>query len=112
MQVTNRETDCVEKNYGNLYSIVMPIKIDTEMLLHQANKVTNYTSNSYKLFKEIGLKSYDKFLDISNLESFYIIAPKNEINELKIITKDSKIPFKFIEEEFILNPNVFTTLGW
>ena len=81
------------------YSIVMPLKINT--------------LNSYKIFTEISLPLYDKFLETEYLDYFYIICPQNDIHNIsKYTDKYPNIPFKFIPESCILHENMGSVDGW
>jgi len=81
------------------YSIVMPLKINE--------------LNSYKIFREISLPLYDKFLDTEFIDNFYIICPRDNI---EYIQKDTQLypilQFKFIEEESIIDSNLSNEKGW
>ena len=81
------------------YSIILPLKIDK--------------SNAYKIFSEISLPLYDKFLDTEFLHYFYIICPRENIEEIcKTTELYPSIPFKFIEEETILDSSFNDIRGW
>jgi uncharacterized protein (DUF1919 family) len=81
------------------YSIIMPLKINE--------------TNSFKIFTEIGLPLYDKFLETEYLESFFIICP---VQDIKILSKYTDryphIPFKFIKEDYIIHKNISDINGW
>lgn len=82
-----------------MYSIILPIKINE--------------TNSIKIFTEISLPLYGKFLNVNNLDYFYIICPKDNMLYLKKFTRFySHIPFKFIEEEFLLGNSLNDVKGW
>ena len=78
-----------------MYSIVLPI---------------NIKSGNGPQFSEIGLPSYEKFLDLKNLHTFYLISPEKDIMYLKTITKNSKIPFKYINEIYFFLMKLKTIL--
>ena len=81
------------------YSIVMPLKINN--------------LNSYKIFTEISLPLYNKFLDTEHLYCFYIICPKENTENIRKNTNlYPSIPFKFIEEESIIEPYLNNEKGW
>ena len=81
------------------YSIVMPLKINN--------------LNSYKIFTEISLPLYNKFLDTEHLYCFYIICPKENTENIRKNTNlYPSIPFRFIEEESIIDPYLNNELGW
>lgn len=81
------------------YSIIMPLKI---------NK-----SNSFRIFTEISLPLYNKFLETEYLDSFYIICPAIDIKILsKYTDKYPHIPFKFIKEDYIIHENITEINGW
>lgn len=81
------------------YSIIMPLKINE--------------TNSLKIFTEISLPLYDKFLETEYLESFFIICP---VQDIKILSKYTDryphIPFKFIKEDYIIHKNITNINGW
>lgn len=86
-------------NISLKYSIIMPLKINE--------------TNSFKIFTEIGLPLYDKFLESEYLESFYIICPVQDIKILsKYTDKYPHIPFKFIKEDYIIHKNISDINGW
>jgi hypothetical protein len=80
-----------------MYSIVLPIKVSS--------------GRGYQLFCDFGLKSYEKYLDITKLDKFYIIAPSQDIPHIEKFTNTSKIPFQYIPEEEILETGVELE-GW
>jgi hypothetical protein len=80
-----------------MYTIILPIKIDS--------------GNGYILFCDLALKSYEKYLDLSRLEYFYIITPADNIPFLTKFTDKYNIPFKYIQEEDIID-NSIDTNGW
>lgn len=86
-------------NIGLKYSIVMPLKINA--------------LNSYKIFTEISLPLYNKFLETEYLDYFYIICPETDIPYIsKYTDKYPNIPFKFILESSILHENINDVDGW
>ena len=74
-------------------------------------KVTNENNNGYKLFSQLGLKSYAKYLDPTSLDTFYIVAPQDELLSLQALTRSVKLPFAYISEETLLE-NVDNEKGW
>ena len=86
-------------NISLKYSIIMPLKINE--------------TNSFKIFTEIGLPLYDKFLETEYLESFFIICP---VEDIKILSKYTDryphIPFKYIKEDYIIHKNISDINGW
>ena len=81
------------------YSIIMPLKINN--------------LNSFKIFTEISLPLYNKFLETDNLDQFYIICPKDDIQNISKYTElYPSIPYKFIEENSLLNDSVQNIEGW
>jgi uncharacterized protein (DUF1919 family) len=85
--------------YHKKYSIVMPIKING--------------TNSFKIFTEISLPLYDKFLETEYLDYFFIICTYNDIEKIRKHTcKYPHIPFKFIKEEDLLHNNIMYIDGW
>jgi hypothetical protein len=82
------------------YSIIMPLKINS--------------LNSFKIFSEISLPLYNKFLDTEDLDYFYIICPKSDINAINNYTSlYPSLIFKFIEEENILHQSIHNINdGW
>lgn len=81
------------------YSIIMPLKINS--------------LNSCKIFTEISLPLYDKFLETEYLDSFLIICPSNDIEYIsKYTNKYPYIPFRFVNEEDILDKNINDVNGW
>ena len=81
------------------YSIMMPLKIND--------------LNSFKIFTEISLPLYSKFLNINDLDYFYIICPKEDnIPIMKFTRLYPGIPFKFINENILLNDNTKHEQGW
>lgn len=89
------------------YSIVLPIKI-----LQDAPPIR--PTNGFILFKFIGLPSYRKFLDLSDLEEFILISPKKELPILEdlLSKQEEKIPFRLVAEETLLSRNVSEERGW
>ena len=103
--ISNREKyfkDIIVNNLLNRdlkYSIIMPLKINE--------------LNSFKIFTEISLPLYDKFLQTEYLDSFLIICPSNNIEHIsKYTNKYPHIPFKFVNEEYILDKNISNVNGW
>jgi len=81
------------------YSIVMPLKIDN--------------LNSFKIFTEISLSLYNKYLETEFLDFFYIICPEQDISTIETYTNlFPSIPFKFINEEHLLHENIRSIQGW
>jgi hypothetical protein len=81
------------------YTVIMPLKINN--------------LNSFKIFTEISLPLYNKYLEINNLECFYIISPINDIETIRKYTDlYTSIPFSFIDENTLLDKNVFDIEGW
>lgn len=78
------------------YSIVLPIKA-----IDQGN-----LTNSFILFQYLGFPSYEKFLDSSGLDSFYIICPGEEITLITDLVKNSKLPYKIIDEKYFLDSSL------
>lgn len=65
----------------------------------------------YTIFSEIGLKAYENFFDKDEIKDFFIIYPKDELNQIKKIIDNSCLPFKLIEEEsFEEIKNVYDSL--
>jgi hypothetical protein len=88
-----------------MYSIIIPIKI------YEDNS-TIYT-NGFKLFKNIGIKSYKKFLGIENLEQIYLICPRIEMKVLEELVNEYKqYPYKILPDEDFISNNTITQLGW
>lgn len=81
------------------FSIVMPVKINS--------------NNGYQIFHELGLKSYEKYLNTTNLDFFYIITPSEDVDKIKELVKNSTIPFECISEEDLLNEDIYPVdQGW
>jgi len=81
------------------YSIIMPLKINT--------------LNSFKIFTEISLPLYNKFLETEYIDYFYIICPDTDIPAIsKYTDKYPNIPFKVIPESLILHENMGSVDGW
>jgi hypothetical protein len=55
--------------------------------------------NKYRIFSEIGLKAYEKFFDKDEIKDFFIIYPKEDLDEINKIIENSSLPFKLIVEE-------------
>ncbi len=85
-----------------MFSIVLPIKC----------RENGEFTNDYKLFSRVGSLSYEKFLDISNLDGFYIICPYAEIQDVHFAIKFSKIPYRIMSEESLLDRKVYECQGW
>jgi len=85
-----------DNNLGK-YSIVLPMKIDA--------------GNGFRIFTEMGLKSYEKYLDIRNVHEFLIISPATDIASIYDMVKDSHIPFRVIDENEII-PSSDHIGGW
>ena len=103
--ISNREKyfkDIIISQYQHLplkYSIVMPLKINS--------------LNSFKIFTEISLPLYDRFLETEYLHYFYIICPESDIVLIsKYTNKYQSIQFKFIPEETILQEDMSSVEGW
>lgn len=77
-----------------MYSVVLPIKI---------------SNPGYKIFCELGLKSYEKYL--KNVETFYILCPKENTDEISKLISTSSLPFKIRNDEEFLKLNNETE-GW
>ena len=83
----------------NKFSIIMPLKIND--------------LNSFKIFSEISLPLYGKFLNSNDIDYFYIICPLTDITTLTKYTRlYPHIPFKFINENLLLNNNISDVEGW
>jgi len=83
----------------NKFSIIMPLKINH--------------LNSFKIFCEISLPLYEKFLNCDDIDYFYIICPLNDVATLTKYTRlYPRIPFKFINENLLLNNNISDAEGW
>jgi len=83
-----------------MYTIVCPLSI-------------KFSPKSFQQFIDIGLLSYDKFLNLKDLESFIIVCPEDEIKELeKLRILFPEIPFLFFSEEKILNCDFSKMRGW
>jgi hypothetical protein len=81
------------------YSIILPLKINE--------------TNSFKIFTDISLPLYNKFLETEYLDSFFIICPVQDIKILSNYTdKYPHIPFKFIKEDYIIHKNIRGINGW
>jgi hypothetical protein len=79
------------------YSVVLPLKIDA--------------GNGFRIFSEMGLKSYEKYLDTMNLMEFLIVSPAADIARINDIVKDSHIPFRVIDENEVI-PSSDDIGGW
>lgn len=64
------------------------------------------SSNGYKIFSELSLKTYEKYLDIEKLKAFYIITPKKDIKTIKTLVQSSFIPFEFISDETLIYKDI------
>ena len=81
------------------YSIVMPLKINS--------------LNSFRIFIDISLPLYNRFLETEYLDYFYIICPESDIVFIsKYTNKYQSIQFKFIPEETILQEDMTSVEGW
>ena len=81
------------------YSIIMPLKIND--------------LSSFKTFTELSLPLYNKFLETEYLDTFIIICPFEDIEHIsKYTNKYPNIPFKFLNEQDILDININTVNGW
>lgn len=87
-----------------MFTIVLPIKLYKGKDLGQT---VNYT-----LFKNIGLPSYEAFLDFSKLKEFILVCPADEKNDLSKLVSNSKIPFKILEDESIIHADCLNSKGW
>jgi len=66
--------------------------------------------NGYKIFREIGLPSYCRYLNLTYLDRFYLIAPLKFIATLNLELESFKLPFSFIPEELLIG--TIQTTGW
>ena len=82
------------------YTIVMPIK---------RNNPNNHGST---FFEQVGLKTFEQFLDTTYLDRFIIVCPEKDINHYFELLATSKICFDVIGEEHILNDNLANVKGW
>lgn len=81
------------------FSIIMPLKINE--------------LNSFKIFSEISLPLYSKFLNCEELDYFYIICPLSDITPLQKYTRIyPNIPFKYIDENILISSNIHNLEGW
>lgn len=82
----------------NTWSIVMPLKI-------------NDNGSGYRSFREIGMRSFENFLDIKDLDYFYIFCPDEDIKEIEALVSISFIPYKVVSENVLFN-NQLRASGW
>lgn len=67
-------------------SIVMPVTV---------------SSPGWHFFKSFGLKSWERFLDIVDVDGFYIVCPIDDIEEIKSTVSHVDIPWVFVPESKI-----------
>ncbi|MFZ2950689.1 MAG: DUF6492 family protein [Desulfuromonadaceae bacterium] len=74
---------------------------------------SHHSHNELERLKSIQLKSFRKFLDISILKDFYIVASREDIQIIKAdLLKDyPEFPFVFVDEE-ALCPSLTGASGW
>lgn len=80
------------------YTIVLPISC------------TN-TGTSYNFVKTVGIKSYETFLDLEDLAEFIIVCPSSDTLNIQEMVSKSKIPFRIINDEHLLQSNLLAE-GW
>lgn len=92
----------MEKN--NKYSIVLVIKETTHH-----NGVEH---NNLERFMQIGMMTYEKYLDKESIEDFFIIAPASDVKSIqtKLTAKYPNWPWKFVVEDAIVSKNLPS--GW
>jgi len=81
------------------YTIICPIKISG--------------GNGWTIFRDASLYSYAKYLNVSDIASFVIICPKNDIQEIREqCDKFAHIPFIFLSDEEVLEKSCENFAGW
>lgn len=101
--------DVIESLFYNMtvsdkYSIVLVIKEYTH--IHDAR------CNNLERFVNIGMKSYEKYLEVADIHDFIIITPKGDYKKVKetLETSYPKYPWKFLTEEALVSKNI--PEGW
>lgn len=68
--------------------------------------------NNLQRFMEIGMVTYEKFMDISKLRNFFVIVPKTDVATVKnaLSTKWPAWPWQVLSEDTLLHPGI--PAGW